>query len=357
VTGETSLQTEDEILAVIDPGPSRWITAFAEEELEQLDTINNYLLDHVVLEYVRAHGGFRLLQELVYTPSGAKLGDYTVSFLYNGVRYKIPGSTRIGGFPKLMTGMSISPVTGRVKANENDGLKNSDQKIWFTWTPGPATQPYTRTWQARNNGTGAWVDLAEGDHNVNLSGRNMRYITSGQTQILSISDHAGENWVHCADVRVKVVNEAGTAYSPVGSHFAYDVDGGCWLCSEIRRTRKERQVALLIPRPGREFKQLIAHMLRYRGTVRDGTRFYIKDCGPLIERMNAAKFDWLELGGWHDAVLMLVRAGQMDAAATVYWQMVFTLVTRFWADCPVPWWSAKGHQTPGLCIADGHVIE
>ena len=101
--------------------------------------------------------------------------------------------------------------------------------------------------------------------------------------------------------------------------------GSCWLISALSRFVKlpADQPELLT-----QFKR---HML-----LKDleGTKFYIRRCGKLIEKMDAAGFDWAGFKWFNDALVAMLRAGETHAAYSLFRSTLCDLLETYWPECP-----------------------
>lgn len=101
--------------------------------------------------------------------------------------------------------------------------------------------------------------------------------------------------------------------------------GSCWLISRLAKEVKlPMDEAHLLTR----FKM---HMLN---VDLKGAKFYIRRCGKLIEKMDAKKFDWPSFRWFNDALVNLMRAGEHDAAYTLFRSTLTGLLMEYWTDCP-----------------------
>jgi hypothetical protein len=100
--------------------------------------------------------------------------------------------------------------------------------------------------------------------------------------------------------------------------------GSCWVISELSKHVK-------IPRDqGRLLTKMKIHFSINNLKL---SVFYIRKCGTLIEKMNAANFDWVGFKWFNDSLIALLRAGEYEAASALFKSTVLGLVKEFWPEC------------------------
>jgi hypothetical protein len=104
-----------------------------------------------------------------------------------------------------------------------------------------------------------------------------------------------------------------------------DSGGSCWLISRLAR-----EVKLPADEAG-----LLTRFKHYMlGIDPDGSKFYIRRCGKLIENMDAAGFDWPAFRWFNDGLMSLMRAGEQEAAYSFFRAALADLLMKFWPECP-----------------------
>ena len=61
--------------------------------------------------------------------------------------------------------------------------------------------------------------------------------------------------------------------------------------------------------------------------------FYIRKCHVLVDKMNAANFDWVSFKWFNDSLMALLRSGEYEAAASLFKSTVLNLIQEYWPEC------------------------
>lgn len=117
----------------------------------------------------------------------------------------------------------------------------------------------------------------------------------------------------------------------------------CWIISGLARHQK-------LPK---DEPELLTQMKYYFARLHPKLAlFYFKRCGELIPRMDRAGFDWDEMGRKNEALVLLLRAGEMDAASRLFAATVLDFIDRFWSDCPSKaYLRARRERTARILVA------
>lgn len=232
--GSIDTSTQDE--GFDQRGQSSWVTDYTSQQVAQAEAINvDVLIEHTQQIYYSTHGSMTVTTSTTFNSLGATVGSHLVSLRYNNIVYQIPVSDRFGGPAQLWRSFALAADPGftsntAVFSHNYSGGYHNDP-IYFK--DGAGTLPRTVTLQIneQQNGSGNWIDVPEAggsfqlnDGNpVNIGAYNVTYPQSLYSFIIglrTLSDHP----IPLAVLRVKIVNEAGTIFSPSVFVYAYDTD-------------------------------------------------------------------------------------------------------------------------------------
>lgn len=230
---DTSTDDDDEFTM---RGGSAWVTDYTSDQVAQAQAINNdVLLPHTGQIYYSTHGSMTVTTSPTFNSLGAQVGSHLVTMRYNGIVYQVPVSDRFGGPAQMWRGFSLAADPGftsntAVFARNYSGGYGSDP---IYYKDGAGTLPRTVTLQIneRQDGGGNWTDVpaAGGSFQLNdgepvlVAAYSVTYPQSLFSFVISVrtlSDHP----ILLAVFRVKIVNEAGTIFSPNVFVYAYDLD-------------------------------------------------------------------------------------------------------------------------------------
>lgn len=217
-------------------GGSAWVTDYTSDQVAQAEAINtDVLVGHTQQIYYATHGNMAVTSSITFNSLGAQVGSHLVTFRYNGLVYQIPVSNRFGGPSQIWRGFGFAADTGFTSntatfAHNYSGGYGSGS---IFYKDGEGTHPRTVTLQINEHqaGDGNWTDVPEAGGSFQLdSGNpvivgayNVTYPQNPYSFLISVrtlSDHP----ILLAVFRVKIVNEAGTVFSPVCFVYAYDLD-------------------------------------------------------------------------------------------------------------------------------------
>jgi hypothetical protein len=217
-------------------GGSAWVTGYTSDQVAQAEAINtDVLVGHTQQIYYATHGNMAVTASTTFNSLGAQVGTHLVTLRYNGLVYQIPVCDRFGGPSQLWRGFGFAADNGftsntAVFAHNYSGGYGSGS---IFYRDGRGTLPRTVTLQIneRQDGSGNWTDvpLAGGSFQLNdgnpvlVAAYDVTYPQTLYTFTISVrtlSDHP----ILLAVFRVKIVNEAGTIFSPTCFVYAYDLD-------------------------------------------------------------------------------------------------------------------------------------
>lgn len=99
----------------------------------------------------------------------------------------------------------------------------------------------------------------------------------------------------------------------------------CWLITGLSRFVK-------LPQDESELLTVFKH--HQLKTDLEGSKFYIKRCGPLVKKMDEAGFNWVGFEWFNTALMNLLRSGELDLAYGLFRSTLGDLMAKYWPDCP-----------------------
>jgi hypothetical protein len=231
-----SIDTSDTDDEFDEQGGSAWVTDYTSDQVAQAEAMNvDVLITHTGQIYYATHGNMTVSVQTTFNSLGAQIGTHLVTFRYSGVVYQIPVSNRFGGPAQLWRGFAMAGDVGftsntAVFARNYSGGYHNDP-IYYRDGSGTLARTVTLQINERNDGAGNWTDVPEAGDSfqlndgepINVAAYNVTYpqtIYSFSIGVRTLADSP----LLLAVFRVKVVNEAGTVFSPPCFVYAYDLD-------------------------------------------------------------------------------------------------------------------------------------
>jgi len=155
-TGAIDTGSAAENAALVDPGPSNWVTSFVEQAEAEVQSVSEFLIAHSGETLETVHGGIDILPKEVRDSDGHLVGDRVVTMAIGGIKYEIPASSRVGGPQQGPRGVSLTPTQKTIDIDAGD---SNNVNVTFT-TVASGTAPLIFQYQVLQ-GT-AWVDMTPG---------------------------------------------------------------------------------------------------------------------------------------------------------------------------------------------------
>jgi hypothetical protein len=345
-TGQIDTTGTEELIQ--GTGGSAWITDYTSVDVLAAQNVrDDVLLPHTLLGHWETHGSLTVLPEVTVDDAGHTVGRYVIKMNVNNVTYKIPCDVRFGGPPQPPRILSdaIFPQYGAtaVHITSPKGTSFSSQVpggvLQASATFG-GTKPVTQAWQVFD--VTDFIDLPASTYTQPGTGWNITY-TGQTTGTLLISDGnpGGNNITRSGFLRLRANNGTGDVFSRQLTLTLTD-ETGCWICSEVWRARRAAGLPArnTDDKYNEHFRDLVKHFLRYN---REMARFYLHDCEPLVQKMKLAGVNFVEMTGFNDSIIRLMRAGEKQAATILYMQTIMDCIATYWPDCPHPVWLKYRH--------------
>lgn len=166
------------------------------------------------------------------------------------------------------------------------------------------------------------------DKDTTAFNQRMAEIEAGREPSKGMFDKIGDN-IESVGKTAGTVGIRGTAALMTGGLSEAIPDVSSYSCWVFSRMTKE---GLKLPK---DMKKL---MTKFKNNwvfdSPDFTRFYIRKCKTLIEKMDEQKFDWKTLFWFSDALYAMFKNGQQIAAQDLFQSTIADLVEKYWDECP-----------------------
>lgn len=351
----TSLEGKEETTGALsdtddpsdEPTETVLIPEFVSLESQAAVNTNSLLLEHTQKEAQSAHLAVTALSSAVLDSNGDTVGASRIRLQLDNYLWEIPADPRLGGpwQPPRIT---------------NNARWFNNGTSWFVDSPKDTGWPYTvyanisaeggaplsYRWQVKDSGgSNDFEDLNISGAYSNPYGFGIIYADANTDQLVITDQNIPNNSTKVGYLRCKITNSyGGTTYTTYSRTLTLSITDhtGCWICSAFWQARREAQLPAKIyeVRSFPLMTKLVKAFLRHN---REMARFYLKDCGPLIENMRAQNYNFLQLGGFNESILTLMKLGQVDAAVQLYLHTIIDLISEYWPDCDHPTWLKYRH--------------
>ena len=192
---------------------ANWVTAFASTAEDEITATDDLLLAHTAESQATVHGGIEILPAISTDSAGHVVGDRIVTLVANGVKYKIPASSRLGGPFQGPRNVVLTPASQSIRIGSGDS-----NNVHFEFrTTATGTAPLSYQYQFLLAGI-TWTDITPGTNVVvGYTGGNSHYNidwTGTSSNLLTIVQiHPGSNDTDVTYLRCVVTNSSGSSIS------------------------------------------------------------------------------------------------------------------------------------------------
>jgi hypothetical protein len=337
-----------------EPQSTALVPEFATLEEQAAINTNSLLLEHTLKSAQNAHLSMSVVASPVTDNNGDTVGRYRVRLQIDDFIWEIPADSRLGGpwqAPHFTTQAQWPGGAAYYKKSIDKGDGWGAALIATVAAAGGL--PITYRWQGFNTALNDWDDLitTAGNQTFTDATTGFGFVYSGAsaaTTALSIVDEAIPNdttrtgYIRCRASNVEYSGGPTTSTFSNQLTLAIKDKTGCWICSAFWRARREAGLPAKVYETDKFplFRKLVAAFMRYNPAM---ARFYLEDCGPLVEHMRAKGYNFLQLGGFNEALITLMKLGQVEAAIQLYLHTIIDLVHDYWPDCQHPVWLQYRH--------------